>query len=128
MADEKKVKCIVNGRTITMTAAAFKVARRFYGAVSEQDLLKSKPVELQRPLIKPEMKPVIIKPPIKEIETKIPDGDPKEDHVNGTALGDPKTDEAPKEEPVNAGDPKTKEAPKAEKPKRTASKSKTVKK
>jgi len=100
MAD--KVKCIINGKSITLSAAAFKVAKRFYGAISETELLLTKPVELSKPLIKPTMKPIIIKPPLKSVpEVKVPEvteGDPAAVKVNTSVpdvTGDPVT-EAPK--------------------------------
>jgi len=96
MAD--KVKCIINGKSITLSAAAFKVAKRFYGATSEEELRLSKPTELQKPLIKPTMKPVIIKPPLKvpEIPTVIiQGGDPAAVEVKASVpdvTGDPVTE------------------------------------
>ena len=69
-----KIRAIINGKTITLSEAAFKVAKRFYGAVSEEELRLSKPVELSRPLIKPTMTPTIIKPPLKVPEVKVPEG------------------------------------------------------
>lgn len=80
MAD--KVKCLVNGRQITLSKKAFELARKFYGAISEEELKAAKPVELMKPLIKPTARPVILKPPLKEVpEVKLPDviikdGDP----------------------------------------------------
>jgi len=71
-----KVKCIINGKSHLLSEAAFKVAKRFYGAVSEEELKLSKPVELSKPLIKPTMKPVIIKPPLKEVDVMVLKGDP----------------------------------------------------
>ena len=75
-----KIKAIINGKTISLSEAAFKVAKRFYGAVSEEELRLTKPIELSKPLIKPTMKPIIIKPPLKAVpEVKLPEvteGDP----------------------------------------------------
>jgi len=102
MAD-KKIKAIINGKMITLSEAAFKVAKRFYGAVSETELQLSKPVELSKPLIKPTMNPVIIKPPLKEaLEAKLPDiivkgGDPVAVEVKASVpdvTGDPVTEKA----------------------------------
>jgi len=75
MAD-KKIRAIINGKTISLSEAAFKVAKPFYGAVSEEELKTSKPIELSRPLIKPTMKPIIIKPPMKEVDVMVSVGDP----------------------------------------------------
>jgi hypothetical protein len=74
---EKKVKVLIGNKTISLSPAAYKIAKRFYGAVSEEELQLAKPIELQKPLIRPTMKPVIIKPPLKEVpEVKVPEGDP----------------------------------------------------
>ena len=71
-----KIKAVINGKTISLSEAAFKVAKRFYGATSEEELQLSKPTELTRPLIKPTMQPVIIKPPMKEVDVMVLKGDP----------------------------------------------------
>lgn len=90
---EKKVKAIVNGKTVMLSEAAFKIAKRFYNASSEEELRLAKPVELTRPLIKPTMKPIIIKPPMKEVPEPKVEGDPVTE-VTVTAVtedtGDPK--------------------------------------
>jgi len=95
MAD--KVKCIINGKSITLSAAAFKVAKRFYGAISETELQLSKPTELQKPLIKPTMKPIIIKPPLKEV--------PEVNVI--VTVGDPVTEVTKMSIPDISGDPVT---------------------
>jgi hypothetical protein len=93
-----KIKAIINGKTITLSEAAFKVAKRFYGAVSEEELKLSKPTELSKPLIKPTMKPIIIKPPLKAVpEVKLPE----------VTEGDPATEEVKASEPDVTGDPVT---------------------
>jgi hypothetical protein len=98
-----KIKAVINGKTISLSEAAFKVAKRFYGATSEEELRLSKPVELSKPLIKPTMKPVIIKPPLKEVpEVKVPE----------VTEGDPATVKVKASVPDVTGDPVT-EAPKA---------------
>jgi hypothetical protein len=92
-----KVKCIINGKSHFLSEAAFKVAKRFYGAVSEEELKLSKPVELSKPLIKPTMNPTIIKPPLKVPEVKVPE----------VTEGDPATVEVKASVPDVTGDPIT---------------------
>lgn len=85
---QDKIKCIVNGKPQLLTPAAYKMAKRFFGAVSEEDAKLAKPVELQRPL----MKPVIIKPPMKQPEVVAPpEGDPMAEVPGSTEekTGDP---------------------------------------
>lgn len=85
---QDKIKCIVNGKPQLLTPAAYKMAKRFFGAVSEEDAKLAKPVELQRPL----MKPVIIKPPMKQPEVVAPpEGDPMAEVPEATEekTGDP---------------------------------------
>jgi len=107
MAD--KVKCIINGKSITLSAAAFKVAKRFYGATSEEELRLTKPIELSKPLIKPTMTPTIIKPPLKAVpEVKLPDiivkgGDPAAVVVKASVpdvTGDPVTEKPVRKAPI----------------------------
>lgn len=90
---DKLIKCIVQGKVQNLTPSAFKIAKRFYSAVSEEEVAARKPEELKRPL----MKPVIIKPPMQQPEMiKSTEGDPKsEQTVDSTATvsGDPKTAE-----------------------------------
>lgn len=109
MAD--KITCVVNGKIQKLTPSALKIARRFYGAVSEEEVAARKPEELKRPL----MKPVIIKPPMKEPEMiKPPEGDPKsEQTVDSTAIvsGDPKTAEASTPAPRPKAEKKTARKP-----------------
>jgi len=100
---EKKIKCLVNGRTVTLTEQAFKLAKRHFGAISEDELQRAKPVELQKPLIKPTIKPVILKPPIKEIpEVKVPESDPMTEvkPEEPDASGDPVAEKKVKKVPV----------------------------
>ena len=89
---DKLIKCIVQGKVQNLTPSAYKIARRFYGAVSEEEVAARKPEELKRPL----MKPVIIKPPMKEPEViKPPAGDPKAETPTDNAeiiSGDPKAE------------------------------------
>lgn len=97
---QEKIKCIINGKVQNLTPAAFKLAKRFYGAVSEEEMKIAKPAELQRPL----MKPTIIKPPIKQPEVI----EPKEEVIEG----DPKSETSVTEPEVKAGDPKSAEVKK----------------
>lgn len=84
---QDKIKCIVNGKPQLLTPAAYKMAKRFFGAVSEEDAKLAKPVELQRPL----MKPVIIKPPMKQPEVVAPpEGDPMAEAKKPAAKRKPK--------------------------------------
>ena len=67
--------------------------------ISEEELKLTKPIELSKPLIKPTMKPVIIKPPLKAVpEVKLPEvteGDPAAVEVKANVpdvTGDPITE------------------------------------
>ena len=108
---DKLIRCIVNGKLQNLTPSAYKIARRFYGAVSEEEVASRKPEELKRPL----MKPVIIKPPMKEPEmAKPPEGDPKAESIVADAApitsGDPKVTETPRT-PAPELKPKTEKKP-----------------
>jgi len=97
MAKEELVKAIINGKSVRLSKAAYKIASRFFNAVSEEDLKKARPAELAKPLLRPTIKPVIIKPAIKEPEVKAPElpaelqGDPMAEKVEETVEvgGDP---------------------------------------
>ncbi len=109
---DKLIRCIVNGKLQNLTPSAYKIARRFYGAVSEEEVASRKPEELKRPL----MKPTIIKPPLQKPEViKPPEGDPKsEQTVDSTEVisGDPKTAEvAPAPAPRPKAEKKTARKP-----------------
>jgi hypothetical protein len=97
MAREELVKAIINGKTKKLSKAAYKIASRFFNAISEEDLKKARPAELEKPLLRPTIKPVMIKPAIKEPEVKTPEmpaelqGDPMAEKVEETVEvgGDP---------------------------------------
>jgi hypothetical protein len=94
MAKEELVKAIVKGRSKPLSKAAYKIASRYFNAVSEEDLRKARPAELEKPLLRPTIKPVMIKPAIKEPEVKAPEmpaelqGDPMAEKVNEVATAD----------------------------------------
>lgn len=95
---DKLIKCVVQGKVQNLTPSAYKIARRFFGAVSEEEVASRKPEELKRPL----MKPVIIKPPMQKPEVIAPpEGDPKAEPIVAETApivsGDPKTAETPKQ-------------------------------
>ena len=100
MADKKEnvVKVIIKGRPKTVSLAAYNIGKKHFGMVSEEELQLTKPIELSKPLIKPTMKPVIIKPPLKvpEIPTVIiQGGDPAAVEVKASVpdvTGDPVTE------------------------------------
>ncbi len=73
MAREELVKAIINGKTKKLSKAAYKIASRFFNAISEEDLKRARPAELEKPLLRPTIKPVMIKPAIKEPEVKAPE-------------------------------------------------------
>jgi hypothetical protein len=97
---EKRIKCLVNGKIVLLNDKAYKIAKRFYGAVSEVEMAQAKPIELQKPLLKPTLKPTIIKPPIKQPEV-----------IEVKEEGDPLVEATVKEETIDAGDPVTDEKP-----------------
>ena len=110
MAKEELVRAIINGKSVRLSKAAYKIASRFFGAVSEEDLKKARPAELEKPLLRPTIKPVIIKPAIKEPEMKVPD-------MPAELQGDPMAEKVTETITADSGDPVVK-------PKRTAKKAK----
>lgn len=98
MAKEELVKAIINGKTKKLSKAAYKIASRFYGAISEEDLKKARPAELAKPLLRPTIKPVMIKPAIKEPEVKTPE-------MPAELQGDPMAEKVPEAITADSGDP-----------------------
>ena len=47
MAREELVKAIINGKTKKLSKAAYKIASRFFNAISEEDLKRARPAELE---------------------------------------------------------------------------------
>jgi len=113
MVKEELVKAIINGKSVRLSKAAYKIASRFYGAVSEEDLKKARPAELERPLLRPTIKPVMIKPAIKEPEVKTPE-------MPAELQGDPMTEKV--EETVESGGDPAAVVPGPSKSKRTPAK------
>ena len=58
----ERIKAFVNGQIKEFTPAGFEMAKEYYGAVLESDLLISKPIELSQPLLIP--KPIELNKPI----------------------------------------------------------------
>ena len=104
----KTIKCLVNGKKRVLSEVAYKLAKRHFGAVSEEDLKLTKPVELTKPLIKPTIKPVIIKPAMKEVDVMVLVGDPVTE-VTVTSVPDISDDPAGYVEP--SAEPIVKKAP-----------------
>jgi hypothetical protein len=113
MAKEELVKAIINGKTKKLSKAAYKIASRFFNAISEEDLKKARPAELERPLLRPTIKPVMIKPAIKEPEVKTPE-------MPAELQGDPMTEKV--EETVESGGDPAAVVPGPSKSKRTPAK------
>ena len=49
----KSVKCIINGREVTLSEGAFEMAKQYFGAKRLSDLIAAKPIELSKPLLIP---------------------------------------------------------------------------
>jgi hypothetical protein len=68
----EKIECLVKGKVIKLTPAAFKIAKEYFGAERMDAIAISKPIELSKPLLIPK-KPTLsqpIQPPVEKLIQK----------------------------------------------------------
>lgn len=66
----KMIKCIIDGKVVELTEAAAAIAKEYYGAVTEADIIKMKPQEISRPIIRPATPPVVVEGEVKKKPVK----------------------------------------------------------
>jgi len=64
------IKCLVNGRELSLSPEAFAMAKEYFGAEKISDLIAAKPIELSKPLLIPKPLTKEIIPPVEKIVDK----------------------------------------------------------
>jgi len=67
------IKCLVNGRELSLSPEAFAMAKEYFGAEKISDLIAAKPIELSKPLLIPKPLTKEIIPPVEKVVDKLPE-------------------------------------------------------
>ena len=59
---KEKIKCVVRGKILELSATAYEMAKDYFGAAKVSDLNITKPIELSRPILIPKINVKVEKP------------------------------------------------------------------